>query len=102
MHNLTDSVNDAVGVDADHGHNILVKTNRCKFIGMSELLEGAALTVLSDNVCNSCSETVDYVVVLSGDDAACINNCLLNCFNIERLKSMHIENSDFKAVCCLK
>ena len=59
MHKLTNRLDYAVGVDADHGHNVLVETDGSELVGVTELLEGAALTGFNNNLGNSRAETAD-------------------------------------------
>ena len=76
MHKLTNRLDYAVGVDADHGHNVLVETDGSELVGVTELLEGAALTGFNNNLGNGRTETADYVVDLNRDYTASILNSL--------------------------
>ena len=43
MHDFADCIHNAVGINANHGHNILMQADRREFILMAQFLECAAL-----------------------------------------------------------
>ena len=65
-HDLTDGLDYAVLVNAEHGHDILVQTDGGELVGDAELLEGAALAGLNDDLGDCAAETADDVVILNG------------------------------------
>ena len=49
MHDFADCIHNAVGINANHGHNILMQADRREFILMAQFLECAALAKIGNH-----------------------------------------------------